>query len=241
MTVSHDKRKAIEAKIQECLDIAKKAYPAYASQFIMPQINYNLRGTTAGKAFTRKWRIDLHPHFIETEWHVYLATTVPHEVAHLIAEAVSTTGRVHHGPGWRRVMHQFGIMDVKRCHQYDVTAVARRRTAYMYKCTKCERTYDLGPKRHARLQYHPRAYWCKCKGNIVYQGTVAPTKVEVVREKQPTKPRTGSKLDACLNLYRNFGGSYSRAEMIHFFVQQADCTPAGAATYYAVCKQRVGY
>ena len=61
--------------------------------------------------------------------------------------------------------------------------------------------------------------------------------------KDPTFNRApklaGSKLEKCTLLYReNYG--VSRRVMIALFVEEAGCTQAGAATYYAKIKKELG-
>lgn len=56
---------------------------------------------------------------------------------------------------------------------------------------------------------------------------------------KPSIPTGETKLAKCYKLFENYPG-YTRAEMINVFVQEAGCTPAGAATYYATCKKIYG-
>lgn len=56
---------------------------------------------------------------------------------------------------------------------------------------------------------------------------------------KPAFPTGETKLAKCYKLFENYPG-YTRAEMINVFVQEAGCTPAGAATYYATCKKIYG-
>jgi hypothetical protein len=47
---------------------------------------------------------------------------------------------------------------------------------------------------------------------------------------------TQSKLAKCFAIYKTYKHTYDRSTMIYTFVQEAGCTNAGAATYYATCK-----
>lgn len=53
---------------------------------------------------------------------------------------------------------------------------------------------------------------------------------------KPSVPTGESKIAKCYKLFENYPG-YTRAEMINVFVQEAGCTPAGAATYYSSIKK----
>lgn len=122
-------RKKIEAKITECLAIAEAKYK---QKFEMPEVRYDIKNTDGGTATFQQWLIRLNlilcyenePHFI--------ATTVPHEVAHLVArrvyhDAIAATGKKMrpHGKEWREVMELFEL-PAKVTHSYDCTSIAKK-------------------------------------------------------------------------------------------------------------------
>lgn len=122
-------RKKIEVKIRECLEIAEKRYE---QKFEMPEVRYDIKNTDGGTATFQQWLIRLNLILcFENESH-FIATTVPHEVAHLVARRVyhakiAATGKKMrpHGPEWKEVMELFKL-PAKVTHSYDVTSIARK-------------------------------------------------------------------------------------------------------------------
>lgn len=122
-------RKKIEVKIQECLTIAEARYE---QKFEMPEVRYDIKNTDGGTATFQQWLIRLNLILcFENEAH-FIATTVPHEVAHLIARRVyhakiAATGKKMrpHGPEWKEVMDLFKV-PAKVTHSYDCTSIAKK-------------------------------------------------------------------------------------------------------------------
>lgn len=123
-------RAKVEAKVKECL---AKAEAKYGRKFEMPEIRYDVKNTDGGLAYHQLWLIRLNLILcFENEKH-FIDTTVPHEVAHLIARAVyndkvlAETGKKMrpHGKEWKEVMGLFELAP-KVTHSYDVTSIARK-------------------------------------------------------------------------------------------------------------------
>ncbi|MEX2515734.1 MAG: SprT-like domain-containing protein [Gammaproteobacteria bacterium] len=135
-----------------------------------PSVQFDLRGRCAGQLRLRRTLPGLKPELIrynlvlaannETD---FIEQTVPHEVAHAVAVILHGRAGTGHGAGWREVMHFFG-KPLTRCHDYDVSAVAARRTRkFPYRC-HCAVEHHLGSIRHRRMQTGERIYQCrKCK------------------------------------------------------------------------------
>lgn len=80
----------------------------------------------------------------------FLAQTVPHEVAHIVARALFGLNIKPHGPEWKAVMQFFGA-DLDRCHSYDTSVSSTRRLRrFPYACG-C-REYKLTSIRHNRIK-----------------------------------------------------------------------------------------
>jgi SprT protein len=128
--LSPELRKRIEDKVRSCLDIAAKEYKR---DFEMPVIRYDVRNTDGGLAYHQLWLIRLNLILCyENEKH-FIDTTVPHEVAHLVARAVyndrvlAETGKRMrpHGKEWKEVMSLFEL-EAKVTHQYSVASIERK-------------------------------------------------------------------------------------------------------------------
>lgn len=92
--LSPDLRKAVEIKVRECLDIAEREYKR---KFEMPEIRYDIKNTDGGRALIHAWVIRLNLILLVENQDKFLATAVPHEVAHLINHAVNSRPRARSG------------------------------------------------------------------------------------------------------------------------------------------------
>lgn len=258
VVVPLDVRKRVNETIARGIEKACAHYGV--PPFEMPKVMYEKRGSTAGVAYYTKWEINFNGPLMMLHLEDFIARTVPHELAHLIVAriypethtdrgyTITRRGmrrgkRESHGPRFREVMAVLGCDDDSRCHSYDTSLTSKRKPHYKYQCQRCHQEFELGPKRHAKLRVNASAYTCKCHGALKLIADAVP--VQVV-EATVTIPHTGqqvtitklngaSKWDLCVGLYRRHS-SLSRGSLIKMFVEQAACTPAGAATYYAKCK-----
>lgn len=243
--ISEAIKKRVETKIDQCIATIEKKYNV---KFKKPAVHYNVRGTTAGKAWCKQWIVGFNPVLLNENVDDFIARTVPHEICHLATELIYPHAHVRvlgkkrspHGAEWASIMTALGA-DATRCHSYDVeNARVKRTTTYSYMCGCCGHKFELGPKRHAKIK-QGATYWhpaCgKGRGNLVpvveaskAAPVIKPVKT-VSKPVTPTVPAGETKLAKCYRLYENYPG-YSRAEMINVFVQECDMTPAGASTYY---------
>ncbi len=240
----------VNAKIDECLDIAIRNHPDLDITF--PTVTYKTKGMTAGKAFHGENRIDINPQLFVENVEDFLTRTVPHEVAHLVAESINRARfggahwrgykKVGHGPLWKQIMVEFGC-EPSRCHNYDVSNVRRKtsKKSFEWWCRCGQVSFTLGPKRHAKmLASGGTQYWLlghsKCGGSTSIDTIMpAPTPKAAPKltiTKVASKGRT--KLEICETL---FDLHKSRAYNIQAFMIHGDCTAAGAATYYAKIKK----
>ncbi len=128
LLLTKDRRKKVEAKVKECLDIASKHYK---QKFEMPDIRYDIKNTDGGTATFQLWLIRLNLILMVENEEKFLNTTVPHEVAHLVARRVyhaviAATGKKMrpHGKEWKEVMELFKI-PAHVHHTYDTTSIQR--------------------------------------------------------------------------------------------------------------------
>lgn len=117
-----------------------------------PQIRFDLRGRAAGQA---RFGVGLpavlryNPVLLAANADDFLATTVPHEVAHLLAYCRHGTRIRPHGREWRALMEGFGVAP-ERCHSYDLSALpGRALRQFDYHCA-C-RGHRLTSIRHHRV------------------------------------------------------------------------------------------
>lgn len=146
------------------------------------EIRFDLRGRAAGQARygTRQgiggpWIIRYNPVLLRENPDSFIAQTVPHELAHVVA-FVRHGHRIRpHGPEWRAIMEQFGAAP-ERCHRYDLARIPRRATrVFPYHCGCGE--HQLSSIRHHRV-LAGQTYLCRRCAGPLRPGWGAPSPVD---------------------------------------------------------------
>lgn len=139
----------------------EKANELLGTSMEYPEVQCNLRGTTAGIAYTHSWKIRYNLGLARDNYQDFIEQTVPHEVAHLVADHYYEK-RCVHGKEWKHIMRLFG-KEPTRCHNYDVEKHrARRHKKYIYTC-KCE-ACKIGTKHHNMIMRRTGRVFCRrCK------------------------------------------------------------------------------
>ncbi len=154
------------SKVNQRIEAAyQSAESKFNRTFERPNVEYKKIGTKGGLACHSENKIILNEVLLQENESVFIARTVPHECAHLIARKVYT-GIKSHGPEWRNVCRIIGMTDVTRCHSYDVKN-ARVRASTKTETIFCDcNTYKVTPKVYNRIKDGLWKYQCKkCKGN----------------------------------------------------------------------------
>lgn len=154
----------LRTKVEEVVEASFKTCEAhYEQKFKRPEVRYNIRNTNGGEAWYQRNLIRLNLTFLVENEETFLASTVPHEVAHLVARAVYTS-KPHngkkvrpHGTEWKEVMGVLGI-EPKVKHTYDITSldIVRVKRKRVMKTTKAK--IDALLKQIAKLEYNDREY-----------------------------------------------------------------------------------
>jgi SprT protein len=138
-------------------------------QIGMPRVavRFDLRGRSAGMvrfAPDKPPEVRYNRLLLEENGADFLARTVPHEVAHVVARALFGAQIKPHGAEWKRVMYWLGA-DASRCHDYDVSRTqSRRLQRFPYRCA-CRRHW-LTSIRHKRI-IAGQTYYCQaCKNPL---------------------------------------------------------------------------
>lgn len=156
--------------------------------------------------------------------------TIPHEVAHLVGFELGTDE--NHGEYWKHYCRSLGG-DASRCH--DMVLTPARNTQLFKYVLASGRVVELGPKYHANIQSHLKQYYTRNpREPILYWQWEGYNKAAIQQITSPTPnavPAYASKRVKAEAIYKTNRG-LPRKDMIALFVQQADMTPAGAATYY---------
>lgn len=244
-----------------------KAEARYKTTIRFPHVVFEKTGTVAGTANYRTWTIDLNSGLLMRNVDEFIQRTVLHELAHLITFQVypetwqeaqgkltfTSNGRMRrekreiHGPRWQEVCLVIGMTDISRTHRYDVTEVKKNidQSRFLYRCPNGHE-HQISARKHAKAQRGVQYVCLQCNGrppvSFVQVAKFAPSAYAVQQQQRqekaggPKAPDISTKLGRCFDLYVSYVG-IPRGRMIDKFVYEADCTPAGAATYYATCKK----
>ena len=249
----NDKLKLVIARVEQKYNITVP----------FPTVVYALRGTTAGTANYATWTVDLNAGLLLQNVDEFIERTVPHEMAHLACHKIYPESHIReyigggrfskrspHGPKWQEIMRVMGVSDITRTHSYDVSTVKQVKATSRINpwACPCGKQFMLSTKMSNQLRTNPSARF-HCRGRtlveLVASAPVAATPVAQkpvyaiaaqVADKRVTEA-PGSKIEKCANLYVSYQ-HLGRATVIAMFINEADCTPAGASTYYATLKKR---
>ena len=112
-------------------------------------IDFDLRGTTAGAAFCISRRISYNFALLIRYPDIFMQTTVPHEVAHVLAWQKFQI-RDHSGD-WYYTMRLLGVENPARYHSYEVADLkGRQMRKFPYVC-HC-REHSISTIKHNRIQ-----------------------------------------------------------------------------------------
>lgn len=116
---------------QSLLRWVEYANSVFDAEFPVPTISFELRGTTAGKAWLEDWHVQLNAVLLSENLDEFEKRTIPHELAHLIDYRFNRHS--DHGPKWVAIMVKLG-RDPKRCHSYDTTNSSVVKKISGFKC-----------------------------------------------------------------------------------------------------------
>jgi len=168
---------ALRLKARECIaTYVQKANEQLGVRMPMPTCSFDLRGKTAGKAWTARkgtgpagqpvLHVQLNSVLFQENVQGFLQDTIPHEVAHLVTRRLYGRAVASHGPEWQHVMRTLGVSP-ERTHNYDVSNSAVASRLYRFSCA-C-RTFELTPRKLRSALQGLRA--CRqCKTPLSYAG-----------------------------------------------------------------------
>lgn len=218
-------RTAVIVKIQATLQLAKQHF---GRPFGMPEVQFDVHTHTAGIAYSTLNKIRFNPTLLLENTDKFISETVPHEVAHLVADAVFPSGFLHrrvrqkaraphHGEAWEYVMRLFGL-EPKVSHKYSCASLNKPKR-YAHKCSECGATIQLTLKQAKLVRFNKKALHHKSCG--------LPSILVPVVGSLPV-----SKREHCEHIYIKHR-TQPRQAIIEQFVIQAKCTHLSASTYYS--------
>lgn len=149
-----------------------KARQLFGRDFPAPRVTFDLRGRTAGMAHYTQNLIRLNDVLLRENGDAFVARTVPHEVAHLLAHQIYGHGIRPHGPEWKNVMRRLGLVP-SRCHSYDTTNAVTRRVEKFSMFCACQE-HKVTRRVVAKVEMGARYTCRKCRTPIASQkGAIA--------------------------------------------------------------------
>lgn len=118
--VEQEIKERVHQKIAECIRLANIRF---GKTFNPPIVGFDVRGTRSG--YCQGIYVHFNPILLRENTEKFLATTVPHEVAHYIQNEIYPESKTH-GREWKSIMWVFGVRP-NRCHTYDVSNARVRR------------------------------------------------------------------------------------------------------------------
>lgn len=227
-----------------CMAIAAKLY-FYKCPV---EIEYGLRGTTAGIARSSEFRIVLNDQLFNIHGAEAVTEVVAHELAHVVAYHVFPAERTrmkgnrrvhdHHGASWQRVMMDFG-KDPKRLHNFS-TEESAPRTEYVIVCTKCSKEWRINRQRPPRMDLRRRMCDVCNTTTLVWQHETESDRINRLVPPTATVPHitaSQSKIEQCYTIFVNNIG-VARQHIIQLMMSEVGITKPHASTYYQTCKKR---
>ena len=144
----------------------------FKRDFPLIPIHFDLKGRAAGmyKVVKGLRQIRYNPYLFAKYFSDNLDNTVPHEVAHYVADILHGMRNIRpHGKEWQAIMHVFGVTPSTRCF-YDLTGIPQRQQRrFPYQC-HC-RSHELSTRRHRLISSGQRRYQCRqCQTTLRYAG-----------------------------------------------------------------------
>lgn len=151
-------------------DCLQQACQLFDLRHIKIPVSFDLRGRAAGMYQVRRGaqRIRYNPWIFALHYQANLNETVPHEVAHSVADRLFGMKNIRpHGKEWQAIMHALGV-EPRATADFDLTGVPlRRQRRHSYHCS-C-REYELTTIRHNKICRHLASYRCRfCGAELVH-------------------------------------------------------------------------
>jgi len=163
--ISESQKAEVVAATEDCI---KKAGQLYDRQFSSLPVLFDLKGSCAGMYQRRdaSRHIRYNPWLFAKHYAYSLRQTVPHEVAHYVADCLWGIRCIKpHGKEWRSVMTALGAEPVATA-KYSLEGIpVRQYQRFSYQC-ECQ-VHQLTAIRHRRVLLRKAVYRCQhCGGPL---------------------------------------------------------------------------
>lgn len=130
--------------------------------FIRPEINFKLRGKSAGTAHLHQNLLRFNATLLAENQDAFFNEVIPHEICHLLAHQMY--GRVKpHGREWQALMIRVFTLSPSTTHSMDTQSVAGKHFSYQCDCGPV----NLSIRRHNKVVRGETQYRCRrCKKEL---------------------------------------------------------------------------
>jgi SprT protein len=153
-------------------DTVQHAERLFERAFRLPLVRFDLVGRAAGmyRVRGRQQEIRYNPYIFGKYFDDNLISTVPHEVAHYLADELYGARNIRpHGVEWKAIMHRLGANPTVTC-RYDLSGIPQRQQRRFEYACGCS-THAISTVRHKRVQSGKGHYLCRrCRQSLVFTG-----------------------------------------------------------------------
>lgn len=151
-----DKRtqSSFRLSVNECLE---KAQSLYGVDFGRVTVTFDLKGSSCGEAVMRPhprlgrtFALRFNKEALEKDWDMMVESTIPHEVAHLVAYADPKLGASKHNRAWKMIAIKLGDRDKGNVYHKLKLTPARKTRRYSYNVSG--ENLQLTAKQHRDIQ-----------------------------------------------------------------------------------------
>ena len=151
--VQNSDQQAIVEAVEDCYLLAERQLNR---RFPRPEINFKLRGKSAGTAHLQLNKLRFNPILLEENLQEFIQQVVPHEICHLLAYQLY--GRVKpHGKEWQALMVNLYGLIPSTTHSLNTDSVASKTFDYQCRCG----VVALSVRRHNKVQRQQTLYRCR--------------------------------------------------------------------------------
>ncbi len=163
----------METRILTQIEFYKKIiFEIYKIDLKIENVKFDIKGTCAGKAIVSygKYYLRFNPSIYNNSQNseVFLTTTIPHELSHLVVFELERLGFYKnpksHGVEWKEIMKKLGVSPT-RVHNFDLSTTFIEKIVYKCEC----QTHYLSKREHNNI-LNGSHYLCKkCKNRLIHQ------------------------------------------------------------------------
>lgn len=155
--------------IERAADLLQQCQLHFGKTFQPIEIRFDLRGRTSGMYVLKQRQryVRFNPFIFAKYFEDSMATTVPHEIAHYVADRLFGFRNIRpHGKEWQAIMHTLGA-EPRVTGNYDLSGIpVKRQRRFTYNCD-CM-THQLTTVRHNKITAGKAHYFCrKCDGKLI--------------------------------------------------------------------------